>query len=307
MQRLKGKQGRFRGNLSGKRVDFSGRTVISPDPNLRVDEVAVPMHVAKTLTFPDRVTPHNIQRLKQAVLNGACLGGGVHARQTRRHPLSRPQALPAAELDRRGHVICLSCLAAQLCGRLMKVGVVPAHSAVLLACWFWPTSMSLPPSCAFRLEGSCMRVWDTGAPEFTIAGSRRSIYHLPGHKRQACCGPPACWHMSCRHAPAPRMASEPCPSTTGGSFRAGASQWPGANFVRGADSTQEHYLKYGDRVRAANELRPGHIVQRHLVDGDVILFNRQPSLHRMSIMAHKVRVRPWRCVPAAHINPSLLC
>ena len=38
-QRLKGKQGRFRGNLSGKRVDFSGRTVISPDPNLRIDQV----------------------------------------------------------------------------------------------------------------------------------------------------------------------------------------------------------------------------------------------------------------------------
>ena len=40
-QRLKGKQGRFRGNLSGKRVDFSARTVISPDPNLRVDQVGV--------------------------------------------------------------------------------------------------------------------------------------------------------------------------------------------------------------------------------------------------------------------------
>lgn len=40
VQRLKGKSGRFRGNLSGKRVDFSGRTVISPDPNLRVDEVS---------------------------------------------------------------------------------------------------------------------------------------------------------------------------------------------------------------------------------------------------------------------------
>ena len=38
-QRLKGKQGRFRGNLSGKRVDFSGRTVISPDPNMRIDQV----------------------------------------------------------------------------------------------------------------------------------------------------------------------------------------------------------------------------------------------------------------------------
>lgn len=39
VQRLKGKQGRFRGNLSGKRVDFSSRTVISPDPNLEIDQV----------------------------------------------------------------------------------------------------------------------------------------------------------------------------------------------------------------------------------------------------------------------------
>ena len=70
VQRLKGKQGRFRGNLSGKRVDFSGRTVISPDPNLAINEVGVPIHVATTLTFPDRVTSHNIQRLQKAVLNG---------------------------------------------------------------------------------------------------------------------------------------------------------------------------------------------------------------------------------------------
>ena len=53
-QRLKGKQGRFRGNLSGKRVDFSARTVISPDPNLRVDQVGVPMHVAKIMTYPGK-------------------------------------------------------------------------------------------------------------------------------------------------------------------------------------------------------------------------------------------------------------
>jgi DNA-directed RNA polymerase III subunit RPC1 len=39
VQRLKGKQGRFRGNLSGKRVDFSARTVISPDPNLAIHQV----------------------------------------------------------------------------------------------------------------------------------------------------------------------------------------------------------------------------------------------------------------------------
>lgn len=39
VQRIKGKQGRFRGNLSGKRVEFTGRTVISPDPNLKITEV----------------------------------------------------------------------------------------------------------------------------------------------------------------------------------------------------------------------------------------------------------------------------
>lgn len=37
--RLKGKHGRFRGNLSGKRADFTGRTVISPDPNIKIDQV----------------------------------------------------------------------------------------------------------------------------------------------------------------------------------------------------------------------------------------------------------------------------
>lgn len=41
VQRLKGKQGRFRGNLCGKRVEFTGRTVISPDPNLKITEVNI--------------------------------------------------------------------------------------------------------------------------------------------------------------------------------------------------------------------------------------------------------------------------
>ena len=56
----KGKQGRFRGNLSGKRVDFSSRTVISPDPNLQIDQVGVPIHVAKILTYPEKVHKANI-------------------------------------------------------------------------------------------------------------------------------------------------------------------------------------------------------------------------------------------------------
>src|SRR5215469_11609518 len=78
VQRLKGKQGRFRGNLSGKRVDFSGRTVISPDPNLRIDEVAVPELVAKNLTFPEMVTAHNIEFMRQLVLNGPNVHPGAN-------------------------------------------------------------------------------------------------------------------------------------------------------------------------------------------------------------------------------------
>lgn len=78
VQRLKGKQGRFRGNLSGKRVDFSGRTVISPDPNLRIDQVAVPVHVAKILTFPERVTKENIKFMRKLVKNGPDVHPGAN-------------------------------------------------------------------------------------------------------------------------------------------------------------------------------------------------------------------------------------
>jgi DNA-directed RNA polymerase III subunit RPC1 len=142
VQRLKGKQGRFRGNLSGKRVDFSGRTVISPDPHLRIDEVGIPLHIATTLTYPERVSHHNLEKLRNRIQNGM----NVH---------------------------------------------------------------------------------------------------------------------------------------------------PGANFVVTSHGSRL-YLKYGDCRRIASDLKPGDIVERHLENGDVVLFNRQPSLHRVSIMAHIVRVMPWR-------------
>ena len=85
--RLKGKEGRLRGNLMGKRVDFSARTVITGDPNLELDEVGVPKSIAMNLTFPERgefsvrlfyftllsntsVTPYNIAYLQELVRNG---------------------------------------------------------------------------------------------------------------------------------------------------------------------------------------------------------------------------------------------
>ncbi|KAG0652415.1 DNA-directed RNA polymerase III largest subunit [Hyphodiscus hymeniophilus] len=142
-QRLKGKQGRFRGNLSGKRVDFSGRTVISPDPNLGIDQVAVPILVAKNLTYPERVQKQNIEKLRICVKNGP----NVH---------------------------------------------------------------------------------------------------------------------------------------------------PGAQQIMKKDSDHKISLKFARREMEAKNLRFGDIVERHLEDGDIVLFNRQPSLHKLSIMSHYVKVRPWR-------------
>ena len=78
LQRLKGKTGRFRGNLSGKRVEYSSRTVISPDPNLEINEVGVPLNIAKTLTFPEEITPKNFVRLKKLVGNGPFVYPGAN-------------------------------------------------------------------------------------------------------------------------------------------------------------------------------------------------------------------------------------
>lgn len=60
--------------------------------------------------------------------------------------------------------------------------------------------------------------------------------------------------------------------------------------LRVAARARARFLKYvPDRQALADKLRPGYIVERHLIDGDIVLFNRQPSLHKLSIMAHFVR------------------
>lgn len=68
--RLKGKEGRVRGNLMGKRVDFSARTVITSDPTLDINQLGIPVRIAKTITFPEVVTPQNIGMLTKLVKNG---------------------------------------------------------------------------------------------------------------------------------------------------------------------------------------------------------------------------------------------
>jgi len=149
-QRLKGKEGRFRSNLSGKRVNFSARTVISPDPNLSINEVGVPIKMARELTVKVRVTPYNIEEVK--------------------------------ELVRRG------------------------------------------PS------------------------------------------------------PAPPK---------------GKIYIPGVNYITRPDGRRIK-VTVENAETVAERVEVGAIVERQLDDGDIVLFNRQPSLHRMSMMAHKVRVLPYK-------------
>ena len=94
VQRFKGKQGKFCFDLSRKCVEFTGRTVISPDPNLKITEVkyftyllvilscftfcdkpsdrqvGIPILMARILTYPERVAQHNIEKLRQCIRNG---------------------------------------------------------------------------------------------------------------------------------------------------------------------------------------------------------------------------------------------
>ncbi|EFC49521.1 predicted protein [Naegleria gruberi] len=142
-QRLKGKHGRFRGNLSGKRANFTGRTVISPDPNLEINQVAIPELVAKVLTYPEVVNRTNKKLLQSLILNGP----EVH---------------------------------------------------------------------------------------------------------------------------------------------------PGANFVIKSDGIRKNLAFAKDKMEVAKNLKFGDIVERHVMNGDYALFNRQPSLHRLSIMCHRVKVLPYR-------------
>tara|TARA_Y100000389_G_scaffold202481_2_gene247885 strand:- start:374 stop:4009 length:3636 start_codon:yes stop_codon:yes gene_type:complete len=70
-QRIRSKEGRVRGNLMGKRVDFSARTVITAEPNIMLDELGVPVDIARNMTFPERVNVYNKERLQSYVNVGS--------------------------------------------------------------------------------------------------------------------------------------------------------------------------------------------------------------------------------------------
>lgn len=70
--------------------------------------------------------------------------------------------------------------------------------------------------------------------------------------------------------------------------------YPGANTIRSPNGLVRSIAHVEDRRRIVDQLMIGDIVERHMIDGDVVLFNRQPSLHKMSIMSHRAKILPHR-------------
>jgi DNA-directed RNA polymerase subunit A' len=81
----------------------------------------------------------------------------------------------------------------------------------------------------------------------------------------------------------------------------GPDEYPGANYVVRPDGKKK---KITEETKEASleEIQPGYTVERHLLDGDVAIFNRQPSLHRMSMMCHRIRVLPGKTL---RLNPAV--
>ncbi len=69
-ERIKGKEGRIRANLAGKRVNYSARTVISPDPYLKINEIGVPFEIAEIITVAESITTINLEYMKELVRKG---------------------------------------------------------------------------------------------------------------------------------------------------------------------------------------------------------------------------------------------
>ena len=78
LDRIKGKQGIIRGHMSGKRCNFTARTVITPSTEIDADEVGIPELICCSQTFPEAVTRLNIEKMRKAVLLGSGVRGGAY-------------------------------------------------------------------------------------------------------------------------------------------------------------------------------------------------------------------------------------
>ncbi len=81
----------------------------------------------------------------------------------------------------------------------------------------------------------------------------------------------------------------------------GPKKYPGANYIVRPDGKKKKITEETEE-QLLEELEVGYLVERHLIDGDIAIFNRQPSLHRMSMMSHRVKVLPGKTF---RLNPAV--
>ena len=272
-QRLKGKDGRFRSNLSGKRVNFCARSVISPDPYLGVNEVGVPEKIARELTVPIRVTIRNREQMRQLILTGPDVHPGVNyiiRADGRRIPLNSRRRLINAGF-RCHNPECTE-----------ETTMRPDLHQVMPAPNFLPGLVIKKVITPMWFDSSMERVHYVADDEATLANLRGEDVNgnaLEKDDPRAILHYRWMWELEqldkVNPDPVPEHLEITCPHCGSPS-----DEW-------GERTSVEDRLSTFDRD---GNPKLGMLVERHLIDGDVAIFNRQPSLHRMSMMAHEVRI-----------------
>ena len=84
-------------------------------------------------------------------------------------------------------------------------------------------------------------------------------------------------------------------------IQAGPNSYPGANYIIRPNGKKKK-ITTETKEQLLEEIQPGYIIERHIMDGDIAIFNRQPSLHRMSMMCHRIKVLPYRTL---RLNPAV--
>ena len=269
-QRLKGKEGRFRSNLSGKRVNFCARSVISPDPYLGVNEVGVPTKIAKELTVPIRVTTRNREQMRQMILRGPDVHPGVNyviRGDKRRVRINERSRLINAGF-RCHNPECME----ETTTRFDLHQVLPAPNFLpgLVVKKFVTREEAVAGG-----EELVTYAIDEAATLSNLRGEDVDGLPLPEDDPRAVLHHRWKFELANPDTPYPENLEVSCPHC-------------------GSPDNE-----WGERTRVEDRLatvdmngnpKPGLLVERHLIDGDVAIFNRQPSLHRMSMMVHEVRV-----------------
>ena len=277
-QRLKGKEGRFRSNLSGKRVNFCARTVISPDPNLGINEVGVPVATAKELTVPIRVTSRNREQLRQMILRGPDVHPGVNY-------IIRGDRFRVRITDRTKFIWsgfrCLNPDCHSGSDDEPYMGYMPDLNQVLPAPNFLPGLVLKEQMRRDHITDELQKEWsvDLGATLSNLKGEDSNGKSLPDNDPGAIIHNRWRWEVENPGEYLPEHLEVRCPHC--GSPE--VEDEHGNVFPTDVEDRLSTYDRDGNP-------RPGVIVERHLIDGDVAIFNRQPSLHRMSMLVHEIRV-----------------